>query len=476
MQSRHDRRNLDFLYDQGIDEGAQHVGCRPGDACQEHAGLSRRHLLTGFASLALWGMLPAPVIAGTRDPRLLVVVLRGALDGLALAAPVGDKDYQSLRGALAIPATGSRAGLPLDALFALNAGMPFLHGLYLKREAAIVHAVATPYRARSHFDGQDVLESGLPGVARIETGWLNRALSKLPNGGRADPSVTKSDRAGGSSGLAMGAVVPLVMRGPAPVTSWTPKANGLSLDAGTADRLMDLYVASDPRLAKALAEGLDIDRLATANPKAKTAAVVDAASGAVTAPSPPAGQSGASQQPQMQPQPRPFRDFIETAEAAARFLTAPGGPRMGALSFDGWDSHANGSAVDGQLAMRFAGLDAALKAFANGMGPAWADTVVVLITEFGRTARANGTGGTDHGTGTAALVLGGPVKGGRVISDWPGLSAAALHEGRDLKATTDLRAVLKGVLKDHLGIPEGALGSDIFPESARIKPLPGLFA
>lgn len=468
MPSRNDDcRVRGFLDDQERVDPGPYAGWEADDGCQEHVGLSRRHLLMGFASLALWGMLPVPAIAGTRDPRLLVVVLRGALDGLALAAPVGDKDYQALRGALAIPATGARAGLPLDALFALNAGMPFLHGLYLKREAAIVHAVATPYRARSHFDGQDVLESGLPGVARIETGWLNRALSRLPNGGRADPSVTKSDRAGGGSGLAMGAVVPLVMRGPAPVTSWTPKANGLSLDAGTADRLMDLYVASDPRLAKALAEGLDIDRLATANPKAKTAASAAATAGA----SPLAGGSGS-----VQPQPRPFRDFIETAEAAARFLTAPGGPRIGALSFDGWDSHANGSAVDGQLATRFAGLDAALKAFADGMGPAWADTVVVLITEFGRTARANGTGGTDHGTGTAALVLGGPVKGGRVITDWPGLSAAALHEGRDLKATTDLRAVLKGVLKDHLGIPEGALGSDIFPESARIKPLPGLFA
>ncbi len=435
------------------------------DGCIEHADVTRRGLLTGFASLALWGMVPRPAAAGTREPRLLLIILRGGLDGLSLAAPIGDKDYHALRGPLAIPASGDGAGLSLDGLFALNAGMPFLHGLYMKREAAIVHAVATPYRARSHFDGQDVLESGLPGVGRFNTGWLNRALAKLPSAGRINPAV--SPVITGRNGLAMGAVVPLVMRGSAPVTSWTPKANGLSLDAGTADRLMDLYAATDPSLAKALAAGLDIDRLSavsaplatpTATPPSDAATAAQPAVVAAPAPS------------------RPFRDFIETAEMAARFLTAPGGPRIGALSFEGWDSHANGGATTGALAQRFAGLDAALAAFKNGMGPAWSETVVVLVTEFGRTARANGTAGTDHGTATAALVLGGSVKGGRVLTDWPGLAASALHEGRDLKPTLDLRAVLKGVLQDHLAIPAGALGGDIFPESAALKPLPGLLA
>ncbi|MBX9925042.1 MAG: DUF1501 domain-containing protein [Hyphomicrobiaceae bacterium] len=433
------------------------------DGCAEHADITRRGLLTGFASLALWGMVPKSASARSREPRLLVVILRGGLDGLSLAAPVGDKDYQSLRGPLAIPVVGDGAGLPLDGLFALNAGMPFLHGLYLKREATIVHAVATPYRARSHFDGQDVLESGLPGVGRFDTGWLNRALAKLPSAGRTDPTAGGSPVIAAQNGLAMGAVVPLVMRGTAPVTSWTPKANGLSLDAGTADRLMDLYAATDPGLAKALAAGLDIDRLAMSATPVAPAPAPNAATVALPTVGTP-------------PPTRPFRDFVETAEMAARFLTAPGGPRIGALSFDGWDSHANGAATTGALAQRFAGLDAALAAFATGMGSAWSETVVVLVTEFGRTARANGTSGTDHGTGTAALLLGGAVKGGRVLTDWPGLASAALHEGRDLKPTLDLRRVFKGVLRDHLAIPAGALGADIFPDSAALMPLDGLLA
>jgi uncharacterized protein (DUF1501 family) len=434
---------------------------RPGDGCHEHLDLSRRHVLGGFASLSLWSLLPGHAIAGTRDPRLLVVVLRGGLDGLSLAAPVGDPDYVKLRGALAMPKDGPGAGLPLDGMFALNGQMPFLHGLCRKREAAIIHAVASPYRARSHFDGQDVLESGLPGVAPVTTGWLNRALMKLPSAGGIEPS----------KGLAMGAVVPLVMRGEAPVTSWTPKAYALPIRRDTTERLMDLYAHTDVKLAKALAEGLEIDRIASQDAgSAKTAPSANIAT------TPPAAQRQTQPQTQTQTQPQPFRDFIETAQAAARFMTAPGGPRIGALSFDGWDSHAQGSAVAGQLANRFGGLDAAIAAFAGGMGPAWADTVVVLVTEFGRTARANGTGGTDHGTATTALVLGGAIKGGRVIADWPGLSPAALHEGRDLRPTTDLRGVLKGVMRDHLGIPAGALNADVFPQSATIRPLDGLLA
>lgn len=415
--------------------------------CLEHAALSRRHLLGGSASLALWGLMPHRAIAGTRDPRFLTIVLRGALDGLALAAPVGDPDYSRLRGRLAVPVQGADAGLPLDGFFALNAAMPHLHGLYLKREATIVHAVSTPYRGRSHFDGQDVLESGLGGVANADTGWLNRALAGLPNAGKTE----------GHKGLAMGAVVPLVMRGSAPVMSWTPKANSLPLRAQTIERLMDLYAHTDEGLAKAFTEGLEIERVATAGGES---AGSDAAMMPNAKPANPPG--------------RPFRDFIETAQAAARFMTTEGGPRIGALSFDGWDTHANEGAVTGQLADRFGGLDAALRAFSEGMGPAWKDTVVLLVTEFGRTARTNGTQGTDHGTGSVAILLGGAVKGGRVIADWPGLADAQLHEGRDLKPTSDLRALTKGILRDHLGIPDGALANAVFPGSANLKGIDGL--
>lgn len=413
-------------------------------SCIEHSILSRRQVIGGSAaSLALWGFVPKAALAGTRDPRLLTIVLRGGVDGLSMIAPVGDPDYQRIRGKLALSKDGPAAGLPLDNFFLLNAAMPYLHALYQKREALALHAVATPYRGRSHFDGQDVLESGLPGVARAEDGWLNRALAGMSVAGRADPK-----------GLAMGAVVPLVMRGSAPVLSWIPKAYGIQLRDSTIARLMDLYGQTDPKLAKAFAEGLEIDKVGMV---------------------PTGGALPAKAATPAQPQPaRPFRDFIETAETAAKFLSAADGPRVGALSYNGWDTHANEGAIQGQLATRFAGLDAAIKAFAEGMGPAWKDTVVVIVTEFGRTAHANGTDGTDHGTGMAALLVGGAVKGGRILATWPGLADKDLHEGRDLNPTMDLRAVFKGVLRDHLGIPTGALASKVFPDSRGVEPMEGL--
>jgi uncharacterized protein (DUF1501 family) len=418
---------------------------------------SRRQLLHGGASLALWSLLPGAAVAGTRDPRLLVVILRGALDGLALAAPLGDPDYARLRRDQAIPREGANAGLLLDGFFTLNRAMPNLHALYQKREALIAHAVATPYRARSHFDGQDVLESGLPGVGRVRDGWLNRALLTLPATGAAEPQ----------KGLAVAAVVPLVMRGDAPVLSWSPKVYGMPLAQSTAARLMDLYGQRDPALAAALAEGLEIERVSAPRPAAMTPPVA-----------PPAGTTTTMTAPAMPtmavPPAGPVRAFVETAETAAKFLSSPGGPRVGALSYDGWDTHANEGAVTGQLANRLAWLDAGLQAFATAMGSAWKETVVAVITEFGRTAAVNGTAGTDHGTATVALLLGGAVNGGRVLADWPGLSPNALFEGRDLAPTIDLRALLKGVLKDHLGLTDKSLADTVFPDSGLIRPTPDL--
>jgi len=170
------------------------------------------------------------------------------------------------------------------------------------------------------------------------------------------------------------------------------------------------------------------------------------------------------------------REFTEAAEAAAKFLSTPEGPRIGVLSYNGWDTHANEGPIKGQLAVRLGGLDAAIRALESGMGPAWKDTIVAIVTEFGRTARVNGTQGTDHGMATVALLAGGAVKGGRIVADWPGLTEAALYEGRDLKPTRDLRSVLKGVLRDHLGVPDGPLGTGIFPDSASAKALDGLVA
>jgi uncharacterized protein (DUF1501 family) len=414
-------------------------------ACAEFGALSRRRLLKGgAASLAMWGCIPRAAIAGTRDPRMLTIVLRGGLDGLSMIAPVGDPDYEALRPKLALTKDGPGAGLALDGFFVLNPGMPYLHSLYAKGQALAVHAVSTPYRGRSHFDGQDVLESGLGGVARTDDGWLNRALAGLPTTSAANPR-----------GLAMGAIVPLVMRGKAPVMSWIPKTYGFELRDSTVARLMDLYGKTDAKLAGAFAEGMNLDRVTKARQPTTPAA------------STPPGTPAAA---------RPFRDFVDTAETAAKFLSASDGPRVATLSYNGWDTHANEGAGGGQLSNRLAGLDAAIKAFAEGMGPAWSDTVVVVVTEFGRTAAVNGTEGTDHGTATAALLVGGAVKGGRVIANWPGLAPKDLYEARDLAPTLDLRTVFKGVLRDHLGVPTVALAEKVFPDSRAALPADGLIA
>ncbi len=407
---------------------------------------SRRAVLTGAASLALWGAMPRLATADRRDPRLLVIVLRGGVDGLSLAAPIGDPDYARLRRHIAMPASGDMAGIALDGFFALNPNMPFLAGLYAARQALLVHAVHTDYRGRSHFDGQDILESG-HSTGRHEDGWLNRALAQAPQAGRVSPR-----------GLALDAVVPLVMRGKAPVLSWIPQVNATPLRESTISRLMDLYAETDPILARAFAEGIAMERTGSANPTPATAEKSGTPAPAATA----------------QQAPRPLREFTEAAEAAGRFLSSPDGPRIGALSYNGWDTHANEGVVRGTLANRLAGLDAALKSLHDTLGQAWKDTVTVVISEFGRTARVNGTDGTDHGSATVALLLGGAVRGGRIVTKWPGLRDTDLFEGRDLMPTQDLRGIMKGVLRDHLGIPVTALDREVFPGSDAIAPIADL--
>jgi uncharacterized protein (DUF1501 family) len=218
-------------------------------------------------------------------------------------------------------------------------------------------------------------------------------------------------------------------------------------------RLLDLYRHTDPALARVLEERMGI-------------AVI-------------AGIGGTDDARNAQPRglPAAVRAYFEqSAGAAARFLARADGPRIGALAFDGWDTHANDGALDGRLAALLSALDAAIAAIETNMGAAWRETVVAVITEFGRTARINGTDGTDHGTGTAAILIGGALKGGRVIADWPGLRDGDLHERRDLKPTTDLRAVLKGLLRDHVRVDETALATKVFPDSVAVKPLAGLLA
>ncbi len=422
---------------------------------------SRRELLLASGVLFAWAHLPKVAMAEGRDPRLLVIVLRGALDGLAAVAPVGDPDYQALRGDKVLRLDGPSPALRLDRFFALNPAMPNLHRLFAAGQASVVHAVATPYRERSHFDGQDVLESGLAGPGATDTGWLNRALSALEPGGRVDPGNRKA--------FAVGPVTPLVVRGPAPVLSWTPpRLQPAGED--TLMRLLDLYRHSDAALTRALEERIGLAAIARAGgmetePQSGQPAGAQAGQPRPAAgpPRPPAAQAN---------QVRAY--FAESAGSAAKFMARPDGPRVGALAFDGWDTHADEGAVNGRLAALLGALDGAMAAIETGMGAAWRDTVVAVVTEFGRTARINGTEGTDHGTATIALLAGGAVKGGRVIADWPGLKTANLRDQRDLKPTTDLRAVIKGVLRDHLRMPDAMLAAKVFPDSANAKPLTGL--
>ncbi len=395
--------------------------------------LKRRRFLQGAALLAGGAMLTRLSFAGAGgEARLVVVILRGAVDGLAAVPPYGDPAYARLRGGLAIAAPDSTDGaLRLDNLFGLHPQLPFLHESFAAGELAVFQAVATAYRERSHFDGQDVLESGVPVPHASQTGWLNRALAAAPK-----------SRGSGEGGVALGSNVPLMMRGPAPVASWAPTKLA-ELDEDTLQRIADLY-AHDPMLGQRLGDAQ------TAN-----AMAADQSQGMM------AGGAGSNR-------------YEEVIRATAGFLANEAGPRVAVFDTTGWDTHANEGGARGQLATRFGALDAALRMLKTQLGPTWRNTAVLAVTEFGRTAAVNGTGGSDHGTGTAAFLLGGAVHGGRVICDWPGLSAANLYQQRDVAPTLDMRALLKGTLIDHLGVPAGALET-VFPDSTGVRPLRDLF-
>lgn len=395
--------------------------------------LSRRGLLGAGLSFFAWSHLPKVAsAAGARDPRFLTVILRGALDGLSAVAPLADPDYEALRVGIALSKEGKDAAIPLDGFFALHPKMPNFARVYAAKQALVVHATASPYRERSHFDGQDVLETGLGGVGRSDSGWLNRALLALPKG----------ERIARQGGLGVGTVTPLILRGEANVLGWSPQRVAEAPE-DLARRVLDLYQHRDPVLAKALAGGIKADQLA------KGGAEMEQGGGNPAA-------------------------MARAATGAARLMMKDDGPRVGVLSYDGWDTHANQGGAVGRLADLLDGLDRAFAAFEREFGAAWKDTVILVVTEFGRTANINGTEGSDHGTATVAMLIGGAVKGGRVIADWPGLKTAQLHQGRDLKATIDLRAVMKGVMADHLGLSASVLADRIFPDSGVVKPMAGL--
>lgn len=394
--------------------------------------LTRRTTLLGLAASASIGRTTLALAAAPTDQRLVVVILRGALDGMAAVVPYGDKGLADLRGAIVPPEPNQPNGLlDLGGFFGLHPALTGLHDLYRTNEAMAVHAVAGAYRVRSHFEAQDYLESGAN--HRMTSGWLNRVVSALP-----PPQPAQS---GGSTpegnALAVGVSVPLLLRGPAQVANWAP--HGFSQPAPELYAEIAALNRNDPITGPAIAEGL--------RARGFSAGVM-------------AGDEV----------PKEKHAFPSLARAAGELLGAADGPRIAALEIDGWDTH---TAQVNRLAGPLKQLDAGLVAMKAALGPAWARTAVLVMTEFGRTARVNGTGGTDHGTGTVAFVLGGAVAGGRIRVDWPGLRVDQLFENRDLAPTTDLRSVAKGLLATHLGLDAVAL-EQVFPGSDGVGTMPGL--
>jgi len=381
------------------------------------------------AALSMAAALPAATLsfAGSGSPtgrRFVFVILRGGLDGLTAVPAIGDLEFAPARGALADFTAFDATPQPLEGPFALHPLLTQLHAMYGRGELLVVHAAGLPYRERSHFDAQQVLESGGTRPYELSTGWLGRALA-----------------AGAQRGIAINTAVPLVLRGPAQIDSWAPSA----LPEPNADlvmRLQQMYVR-DAALAQALerAKGLHADAPMASEPMAR-------------------GNGQA----------------VALARKAGEFLARPDGPQAAVLEMGGWDSHANQAAPGGALSNNLRTLDAALAALRDALrSPAgddvWSRSVVVVATEFGREVAINGTLGTDHGSGGAAFVLGGAVRGGRVLADWPGLGPRERFEGRDLRITTDLRAVLKPVLAEQLQLSRAVLEREVFPGSETLRPL-----
>ncbi len=355
--------------------------------------------------------------------------MRGGLDGLAAVPPYAEPAYAQLRGSLALAKPGTENGaLDLDGTFGLHPALANLHAMYRAREALVLHAAATPYRERSHFDAQNVLEAGGTAPTGSGGGWLNRALAALDSAGNSRGAVALADS------------VPLVLRGELAVTSWAPSQLP-ETDEDTLARVRRLYEAADPVLAASLNGALEAREIAG-----------DASDTRMGG-----GRGGQAIAP--------------LASAAARFLASPDGPRIAVLDAGGWDTHANQGAAQGPLALRLRGLDAGLQMLKTELGAHWSETTVLVVTEFGRTVAVNGTRGTDHGTAGCAFLAGGAVAGGRVVADWPGLAARDLHEGRDLRATTDLRSLFKAVLHERFGVSEAALARTVFPASDSVEPL-----
>jgi uncharacterized protein (DUF1501 family) len=382
----------------------------------------------GAAALAgLPGLAFAAPSAGER--RLVFVFLRGGMDGLAAVPAYADPNYAARRGVLAIGAPGTPGGaLDLDGRFGLNPNLPEMHKLYATRELAVLHAIASPYRERSHFDAQNLIENGTARPFGRDTGWLNAALGVRPKTG----------------GLALGQSIPLVLRGAAHVGSWSPSRLP-GPDADLLERLAALY-KDDPLLERSFKAARESQSMMAG----QSASGMEGGGGAQV--------------------------VLALATAAGEALAKRDGPKVASIDFGGWDTHISQLGEYGALTRNLRLLDRSVAALRTSLGTAWQQTAVLIVTEFGRTVAPNGSSGTDHGTAGAAFVAGGAVRGRRVLTDWPGLGERDLHEGRDLRPTLDLRALFKAALIAQMAIDEAKLEGEVFPGSAGVRPLEGLFA
>ena len=396
--------------------------------------IGRRSALLGLTAAWSLGRVSLALADAPTNRRLVVVILRGALDGMAAVVPYGDPALADWRPALIPGAVGSPGGmLDLGGFYGLHPALAGLQPLYAAGELLAIHAVAGHARTRSHFDAQDYLESGTD--HRMTSGWLNRVAGVIPV--RAAAGREEQTRA-----LSVGLSMPLLLRGPSRVDSWAP-GNGGRPSPDLYARIAAL-TSQDALIGPAVASGLrSRGELAT-----------------ILADIPPGSEA-----PGIKPD-----GFANLAFTCGRLLAAKDGPRLAALEVGGWDTH---SAQAARLQQPLGELAAGLLAVKSGLGDAWAQTVMLVVTEFGRTVRTNGSGGTDHGTGTIAFVLGAPVAGGRVAGSWPGLAAGRLLDDRDLQPTTDLRSVAKGLLAGHFGMDRRAM-QVVFPASDAAPPMPGL--
>ncbi|MBU2288503.1 MAG: DUF1501 domain-containing protein [Gammaproteobacteria bacterium] len=387
----------------------------------------RRGFLLAAASAGLVCVAPRLALArAATERRLVFIIQRGAADGLATLMPYADPAYEGLRRELA----GDTAATRLDGSFALHPALAETARLYRAGEALFVHAVASPYRDRSHFDGQNVLETGGASPYQQKDGWLNRLITLLPR--RAgDPS---------ESAMAFAPTVPVALRGRESVGSYAPS----KLPQANDDLLL--------RVAQLYESDAQLHPLWTSAMEARGVAMDGSGPGS------------------------PRQNGAALGALAARFLARPDGPRIGMIETGGWDTH---SAQNGRLAAQLRNLDALVAALREGLGEHWSETVVLVATEFGRTAAANGTGGTDHGTGSLAMLLGGAVHGGKIVADWPGLGPSSLLDGRDLRPTASLDALAAQVACESFNLDPGRSAGRLFPgmgtgKDSTIGPLRGV--